>query len=135
MKGKKELLADILFNSRLVNLFKRLPMRNKLIILNYHRIRPNDPHFSTAFDDGVYGVDANEFARQIKWLKNNTRMMSEQDLLNQNNDGVFIAPDTSAPCVVITFDDGYLDNYTLAYPILKYYEVPAILFVSTQMVH
>lgn len=135
MKGKKELLADILFNSHLVNLFKRLPMRNKLLILNYHRIRPNDRHFSTAFDDGVYGVDSDEFARQIKWLKSNTRIMSEKELLGQSRDGAFFAPETSAPCVVITFDDGYLDNYTLAYPILKYYEVPAILFVATQMVH
>jgi tetratricopeptide (TPR) repeat protein len=135
MTGKKELLADILFNSRLVNLFKRLPMRNKLLVLNYHRIRSNDPQFSTAFDDGVYGVDSDEFARQVKWLKSNTWIMSEKDLLDHNQDGVFIAPKTSEPCVVITFDDGYLDNYTLAYPILKYYEVPAILFVTTQMVH
>jgi tetratricopeptide (TPR) repeat protein len=36
---------------------------------------------------------------------------------------------------MITFDDGYRDNYTLAYPILKNYEVPAILFVATQMVN
>jgi tetratricopeptide (TPR) repeat protein len=135
MTGKKELLADILFNSNLVNLFKHLPMRNKLIVLNYHRIRPNDPQFSTAFDDGVYSVDSDEFARQIKWLKHNTRMLSEKELLDQYQDGSFIPPKTSAPCVVITFDDGYLDNHTIAYPILKYYEVPAILFVATQMVH
>jgi tetratricopeptide (TPR) repeat protein/peptidoglycan/xylan/chitin deacetylase (PgdA/CDA1 family) len=135
MKGKKELLADILFNSRLVSLFKHLPMRNKLLILNYHRIRPNDPHFSTAFDDGVYGVEADEFARQIKWLKSNTLIMSEKDLIDHNRDGGFIAPATSTPCVIITFDDGYLDNFTTAYPILKHYEVPAILFVATQMVH
>jgi len=135
MKGKKELLADILFNSRLVNLFKRLPMRNKLLILNYHRLRPNDPQFSTAFDDGVFGVNSDEFARQIKWLKSNTRIMSEKDLLDLKRNGGFVSPETSAPSVVVTFDDGYLDNYTLAYPILKYYEVPAILFVATQMVH
>jgi len=134
MKGKKELLADILFNSHLVGLFKRLPLRNKLLILNYHRIRPNDPQFSTPFDDGVYNLDADEFARQVKWLKSNTQIMSEKDLLDHKQDGFFIAPKTSAPCVVITFDDGYLDTYTLAYPILKYYEVPAILFVATQMV-
>ena len=135
MKGKKELLADILFNSRLVSLFKHLPMRNKLLILNYHRIRPNDPHFSTAFDDGVYGVGEDEFARQIKWLRSNTLILSEKDLIDHRRDGGFIAPATSTPCVVITFDDGYLDNYTIAYPILKHYEVPAILFVATQMVH
>jgi tetratricopeptide (TPR) repeat protein len=135
MRGKKELLADILFNSNLVNLFRRLPLRNKLLILNYHRLRPNDPQFSTAFDDGVYSVDSGEFARQIKWLKHNTLILSEKDLLDQYQNGSFTPPQTSAPSVMITFDDGYLDNYTLAYPILKYYEVPAILFVATQMVH
>jgi tetratricopeptide (TPR) repeat protein len=135
MKGKKELLADILFNSRLVNLFKLLPMRNKLLVLSYHRVRPNDPQFSTAFDEGVYSVDSDEFARQIKWLKHNTLILSEKELLDQYRDGIFTPPKTSAPCVMITFDDGYLDNYTVAYPILKYYEVPAILFVATQMVH
>ncbi|MBA4395829.1 MAG: hypothetical protein C0394_00345 [Syntrophus sp. (in: bacteria)] len=135
MRGKKELLADILFNSNLVNLFKRLPMRNKLIILNYHRLRPKDPEFSTVFDDGVYNLDADEFARQVKWLKNNTRVLSEEELLDCYEDGIFIPPKTSAPSVVITFDDGYRDNYTVAYPILKYYEVPAILFVATQMVN
>jgi tetratricopeptide (TPR) repeat protein len=135
MQGKKELLADILFNSNLVNLLRRLPMRSKLIVLNYHRVRPSDFMFSTAFDDGVYTLNQDELARQIKWLKNNTQIMSEKDLLDHNKDGVFISPKSSTPCVVITFDDGYLDNYTLVYPILKYYEVPAILFVATQMVH
>lgn len=135
MKGKKELLADILFNSNLVNLFRRLPMRNKLIVLNYHRLRPNDPQFTTAFDDGVYNLAADEFARQVKWLKNNTRVLSEEELLDCYEDGVFIHPKTSTPSVVITFDDGYRDNYTIAYPILKYHDVPAILFVATQMVN
>lgn len=135
MKGKKELLADILFNSKLVNLFKRLPMRNKLIVLNYHRIRPNHPQFSTPFDDGVYNLNADEFERQVKWLKNNTRILSEQDLLDHYHNGSFVSPDTATPSVVITFDDGYSDFYTLAYPILKGYEVPAILFVATQMVN
>jgi len=135
MKGKKELLADVLFNFNLVNLFKRLPLRNKLIVLNYHRVRPNDSDFTTAFDDGVYTLNMDEFTRQIKWLKQNTLTLSERELIDCYRDGSFVPPKTSIPCVVITFDDGYRDNYTLAYPILKFYEIPAILFVATQMIN
>jgi tetratricopeptide (TPR) repeat protein len=135
MMGKKELLADVLFNSRLVNLFKRLPMRNKLIILNYHRIRSNDFQLSNAFDDGVYVLDAEEFTRQMKWIKNNTLVLSEKDLLDCYRNGIFYPPNTAMPCVLVTFDDGYRDNYTVAFPILKFYQIPAILFVATQMVN
>jgi len=135
MKGKKTFLADILFNFNLIGLFKRLPLRNKLIVLNYHRIRPQDSPFTTDFDDGVYNLNVDQFNRQIKWLKQNTLILSERELIDCCRDDIFIPPKTSAPCVMITFDDGYRDNYTLAFPILKQYEVPAILFVATQMVN
>ncbi|MEW6334633.1 MAG: tetratricopeptide repeat protein [Thermodesulfobacteriota bacterium] len=135
MNPKKELLADVLFNLNLINLLKRLPLRNKLIVLNYHRVRPVDPPFATEFEDGVYTLNADQFNLQIKWLKHNTLILSENELIDCYRDGIFFPPKTSAPCVMITFDDGYRDNYTIAYPILKHYDVPAILFVTTQMVN
>lgn len=33
--------------------------------------------------------------------------------------------------VVFTFDDGYIDNYTLAYPIFKKYNIPFTIYVTT----
>ncbi len=135
MISKKEFLADILYSSNMVNLFKRLPMRNKLIVFNYHRIRSKDSRLSTSFDDGVYTLDSDEFSRQIKWLKHNTNILSEKSLIDCYKDGGFVHPESSTSSVVITFDDGYRDNYTVAYPILKYHDVPAILFVATQMIN
>lgn len=38
---------------------------------------------------------------------------------------------TKHPFVCLTFDDGYQDNYNIAYPILKQYEVPFAIYVTT----
>lgn len=38
------------------------------------------------------------------------------------------------PWVVVTFDDGYHDNYTLAYPLLKRLGVPFTIYVTTALI-
>ena len=38
---------------------------------------------------------------------------------------------TNLPFVCLTFDDGYQDNYDIAYPILKQKEVPLAIYVTT----
>ena len=44
---------------------------------------------------------------------------------------IIVRSRTDHPFVCLTFDDGYQDNYNIAYPILKQYEVPFAIYVTT----
>lgn len=129
MKGKKQLLAAVLYRTHLLDVL-RAGARRALIVFNYHRIRPDTAGRSAAFDDGVFGPTASEFERQVQWLRTRTRVLSEDELLRHVEAGD--NPPGLSTC--ITFDDGYRDNYTLAYPILKRHRVPAIFFIPTRQI-
>ncbi len=87
----------------------------KVNILYYHRINDmqNDRH--------LLSVPPENFEQQIKFLKHNYNILRfEEDWSTIDRDSV-----------VITFDDGYMDNLTEALPVLESEGVPATVFVST----
>lgn len=73
---------------------------------------------------------AERFEEEIKYLHDNgyTSITMDQlyDYLENNKE----VPKKS---VVITFDDGYIGNYTYAYPILKKYNMHATIFAIPSM--
>jgi peptidoglycan/xylan/chitin deacetylase (PgdA/CDA1 family) len=86
----------------------------------YHRIveLPVDPY--------EIAVSPQHFAAQLDYIKqmcNPMRFSDFVDALQQRS----LPPRT----VVVTFDDGYVDNYQHALPLLEAAEVPATLFVTT----
>lgn len=99
-----------------------------LIVINYHRIRLDSQTNFTLFDDEVFGPSKSELIQHFKWLKSNMDVISEDDLLGIACGGM----KPPARGVLITFDDGYIDNYTLAYPLLREHDLPAIFFIPTQ---
>jgi len=103
-----------------VYLRKRYLKRYIAVVLMYHRVS----------DDGNSSditVSAKNFEDQILYLKKNFNIVSIDELIDMYLQNVKLEEDT----VAITFDDGYKDNYTDAYPILRRYNVPAIIFVAT----
>ena len=128
MKGKKDQLAKWLHRLGFLNLLK-YRYSNHLIVINYHRIRLNKKNI-TLFDDDVFGPSRNEFNQQLKWLKKNVDIISENDLIDIAN-GVINCPIRG---VMITFDDGYIDNFKLAYPLLRDHGLPAIFFIPTKTI-
>lgn len=132
MRGKKEQLADLLFNTRLIEILCRFTAHNKVVVLNYHRIRPDSATAATPFDDGVFTVKADQFSQQMNWLKRHTRILSENELIDQITTNNY--QKSKCPSVVITFDDGYQDHYSIAYPILRSLQIPATFFITTEII-
>jgi hypothetical protein len=99
----------------------------RTIIMMYHRVCPlEDWLFTTCYG---FSVTPNSFEKQVEYLTRNYDVISLSQLLEilQRGD---IPP---AKSVCFTFDDGYEDNYTYAYPILKRYGVPATFFLITDL--
>ena len=132
----KAILAEGLHRAGLFS-FIRWGANGRLIVFNYHRIRLDGGHFATPFDESVYGPPAFVFEQQIEWLQRNTRLLSEAELLDSLNPGERHpgsgAHARSGVCSLVTFDDGYLDNYTLALPILKRRGASAIFFIPSNI--
>jgi len=127
--GKRELLACGLYWSGAAFLLSQLPARDSLLVLNYHRIgNPDDD----LFDPGVFSATADQFNNQISYLKRRVSLVTLDEALafieGTNND-------RNRCCrALITFDDGYLDNYEIAYPILSAHGAQGVFHLATSMV-
>lgn len=129
MAGKKQLLADVMHRTGLTGAVSR-GVGDRLIIFGQHRIRPDDPSFETPFAEDVYGPTVSDFETQVVWLKKHTTVLSQDDLLRHLRDGTH----PKGLSTLITFDDGYRDNYELAYPVLEKHGVPAVFFVPSKII-
>jgi peptidoglycan/xylan/chitin deacetylase (PgdA/CDA1 family) len=92
-------------------------------VLMYHSINTNSSNNLI--------ITLREFEKQVKWLKENQfTSLSLPELFSILTTGknVPLKP------IVLTFDDGYEDNYTKAYPILKKYNFKATIFLITNTI-
>ena len=95
----------------------------RLLVLNYHRI---GEIAGNQLDDATFSATAERFREQVRYLKRWFAVPAPDEVLDSLERGSF-----SHPTVLITFDDGYRDNYELAFPILRELGVPACFFVVT----
>lgn len=100
---------------------RNLMIPSSLTVLFYHRVGPLPNDWS------LPGVDVAQFERQIEHLASNYRILGAKELYDSLQGGSAF-PKRSA---LVTFDDGYKDNYLNAYPILRKRRIPAIIFLTT----
>lgn len=91
-------------------------------VLMYHHVQPNP---------GMISSSVAHFESQLQWIKKQGYQSLTLNELAQHLSG----EKTAHKAVVITFDDGYLNNWVYAFPLLKKYGFKATIFLVTSWLH
>jgi peptidoglycan/xylan/chitin deacetylase (PgdA/CDA1 family) len=121
MMSKRAILAHVLERSGFGLLLGKAIPWSGVLVLNYHRIG-NGNH--SLFDRGLWSATLEDFVCQLQFCKSSADVISPSDLPQVIKKG-------RGKYVMITFDDGYRDNFENAFPILKQENVAATFFVTT----
>lgn len=133
MEFIKFIIAAIFYYSGLLDLIiyfneKRSGNRKPLILL-YHRVlEDDDPEMFYSIKGMTVTTDV--FEAQMEFLKRRFRILSLSKLRELIENGNPL-PHRS---VVITFDDGWRDNYQNAWPILKKLGIPAAIYLTVGLI-
>ena len=125
----------MLVNKIKARIFRQLGMtktlwnyrKNGVYCFNFHRIGDAN---NSKYDPNVFSCSAKDLEKHICFIKNNFEIINQSrfiEIINTNQE-------IDKKYAYITFDDGYLDNYQLAFPILKAMNVPATFFVATGLI-
>lgn len=115
----KETIKKGLYN---LKAYKLNALKNQAYIIAYHRVVENPSPFYPE-------LDIRTFEAQIRHLSENYSIVPVEEIVKRITTG-----QTLKKCLALTFDDGFKDNYTHAYPILKKYNAPATIFLITSCI-
>ena len=104
----------------------RACLAGRAVILRYHSVSSAADGTHLCLDPGL-AVLPEHFDRQCAYLRRHYRVISLDEMVDSLQAGRALPP----KAVALTFDDGYLDNYTRAFPILRRHGLNATFYVST----
>ncbi len=125
MSSKKDKLAklfSVLGVNPAVKYFRSLVIRD-LRIIAYHRICDVDD----SNDRELVSASVAEFDWQVRHIREHYHALTFADAMQCLQE----RRDLPRNAIVITFDDGFYDNYANAFPVLKKHGIPATFFVSS----
>jgi peptidoglycan/xylan/chitin deacetylase (PgdA/CDA1 family) len=127
-KRAKLLVATVLRHLGVFRLERLILSRSSRFILAFHRVLPDD-EINRLLDPQMY-LTVPVFRELLIFLRSHYDIVHLRELLtwDQPTSG------RQKPVCAITFDDGYLDNYTSAFPVLKEMQVPATIFLTAGLI-
>jgi peptidoglycan/xylan/chitin deacetylase (PgdA/CDA1 family) len=117
----KNMGRKIIACSRIPLLIHKAFFQNTLTVVMYHAVvRSPCSVYYWGF------IDESSFCSQMEYLKRHFEVLPLVEAVERlHNQGI------SRPTVAITFDDGYQNNYDVAFPILQAMRLPATIFLVT----
>lgn len=109
------------FRTGILSLARNFMAQNGITILRYHSVADQPDYCPQSI-----ALSSTLFEQQIAYLVRHYRVISLDTLIDALTRGETIHPKT----VVITFDDGYFDNYQNAFPTLLKYGITATFFIT-----
>ena len=127
--GRRQKLARWCHAAGVLPLAGRLRdgLQGDLRILAYHRVLESTDPEGFRFDPELISASAENFRQQMRVIKRNFNPIRFDELIDCMDRRVAL-PKRS---ILVTFDDGYDDNYRVAFPILRELGLSAMFFVST----
>lgn len=120
---RKKAFASLLKYSGLLYGLRKFANSGILRIIMYHRIvdgKDSAPYY-------LSGIQPFVFESQMKFLSENFSVIS----LEETSENIMADRQIPRNAVAVTIDDGYIDCYANAYPVLRKYGIPATIFLAT----
>ncbi len=121
-RSRTERAAALLTGPVLGRLARRAPKWRGVVILNYHRVGRSA---GQPWDRTMWNADEQTFDAQLETLAREAEVVRPEDVAELPSDR------RPGRRVMVTFDDGYRDNYELAYPLLRRHGLSATFFVTS----
>lgn len=119
MSSRRDHAARLLAAPVLRSVIRRVPRWRGTLVLNYHRI--GDPAGSP-WDHDLWSGTPEALDTQLALLAREAEVIGPGDVAAAQHDG------RAGRRVLLTFDDGYRDNYELAFPLLRHHGLTATFF-------
>ncbi|MEM6795541.1 MAG: polysaccharide deacetylase family protein, partial [Acidobacteriota bacterium] len=113
------LAASLLGLTRLLAASRRRRGDYRVFILEYHGVDPGDRE-----REGT--ISQRRFRRHVRWLASRFEILTVAEAAARLEAGSL-----QGDVLAITFDDGYLNNYLGAWPVLREAAVPATIYLTT----
>lgn len=109
-----------------VHVFFRWWNRKELLVVMYHGVKEANSSSPSSW----LQAPVEEFERQLRYLSRHYQVVHVSDAIGRWEK----RRQFRRPTCCLTFDDGYRNNYTVAWPLLKKYNCPATIYLATGLI-